>query len=213
MAAGAMSLVLLAGHSPGQTATNTPAASAPEATTNQWAFYASATAYLVPHSRDYVNPMLTADRDWLHLEARYNYEALDTGSTWLGYNLRAGSKLALNFTPMLGGVFGHRTGVAPGYNLLLSYGRFTLSSQGEYFFDTGDRPESFFYTWSEFSYSPWEWLRGGIVIQRTRAYQTDFDIQRGLLVGFSYKKVDFTTYVLNPGWADPVVQLTVGVQF
>ena len=27
--------------------------------------------------------------------------------------------------------------------------------------------------------------------QRTRAYQTDVDIQRGLLAGFSYKKIDY----------------------
>jgi hypothetical protein len=35
------------------------------------------------------------------------------------------------------------------------------------------------------------------VIQRTKAYQTPFDIQRGLMAGFTYKKVDFVTYVFN----------------
>ncbi len=51
---------------------------------------------------------------------------------------------------------------------------------------------SFFYSWSELSVSPVDWFRFGLVGQRTRAYQTDVDIQRGLLVGFSYKKMDFT---------------------
>ena len=62
------------------------------------------TRYLVPDSRDYVQPTITADRDWLHLEARYNYEDLDTGSAWVGYNFGGGEKLAWEFTPMLGGV-------------------------------------------------------------------------------------------------------------
>ena len=44
--------------------------------TNAWSFYASLYTYLVPDSRDYVNPIFTADHNWLHLEARYNYEAL-----------------------------------------------------------------------------------------------------------------------------------------
>ena len=51
------------------------------------------------------------------------------------------------------------------------------------------------------------------MIQRTKAYQTDLDIQRGFLVGFSYKKVDFTTYVFNLGWTDPTVVLAVGLNF
>jgi len=43
--------------------------------------------------------------------------------------------------------------------------------------------ESFFCNWSELSLSPVDWYRFGLVGQRTRAYQTDVDIQRGLLVG------------------------------
>ena len=53
-----------------------------------------------------MQPTFTADRDWLHLEARYNYEALDTGSAWVGYNFSGGETLAWEFTPMIGGVFG-----------------------------------------------------------------------------------------------------------
>jgi hypothetical protein len=49
--------------------------------------------------------------------------------------------------------------------------------------------------------------------QRTRAYQTDVDIQRGLLVGFSYKKMDFTTYVFNLDRDKPTWVFSVGVSF
>jgi hypothetical protein len=205
-------LLFLATSAPGQTASNTPPTAA-AATTNQWAFTANAYFYLVPNSRDYVDPVLTADRDWLHLEARYNYEALETGSLWVGYNFSFGQKLTLDFTPMLGGVFGNLTGVAPGYELNLSWWKLTLSTQGEYVFDTGSRTGDFFYTWTELSYAPVKWFRAGFVIQRTKLYHTDFDLQRGFLVGFNYKQLDFTTYVLNLGWTDPTLVFAVGISF
>jgi len=34
-----------------------------------------------------------------------------------------------------------------------------------------------------------------------------------LLAGFSYKKVNLTTYVFNFGWTDPTVVVTIGVDF
>ncbi|HWT79462.1 MAG TPA: hypothetical protein VN648_11745, partial [Candidatus Methylomirabilis sp.] len=52
----------------------------PEQAATDWSFSASAYTYFVPDSRDYVQPTVTADRRWLHLEARYNYENLETAS-------------------------------------------------------------------------------------------------------------------------------------
>jgi hypothetical protein len=178
-----------------------------------WSFSASAYAYIVPDSREYVQPTFSADRGWLHLEARYNYESLETGSAWLGYNFSVGEKLVFEATPMLGGVFGNTTGIAPGYRFSLAYGRFELASEGEYVVDAGTSSGNFFYTWSELTYSPADWFRFGLAAQRTKAYQTELDIQRGFLVGFSYKKVDFTTYFFNLGWTDPTVVLAVAVTF
>jgi hypothetical protein len=209
----AASLLFLACNLSGQTATNAPSAIASEDSTNAWSFSAYVYTYLVPDSRDYVNPTFTADHNWLRLEARYNYEALDTGSLWLGYNLSFGQNLVLDVTPMLGGVFGDLTGVAPGYELSLSWRRLALSSQGEFVFDTGNSAGNFFYTWTELSYSPVDWFRAGLAIQRTKLYHTNLDVQRGFLVGFNYKKVDFTTYIFNLGWTDPTVVFAVGVQF
>jgi hypothetical protein len=81
--------------------------------------------------------------------------------------------------------------------LALTFKKFDLSSQGELVIATSDRADSFFYTWTEAGYSPVDWFRGGVVIQRTKAYQTNLDIQRGVMAGFSYKKVDFVAYVFN----------------
>src|ERR1043166_8770556 len=50
-------------------------------------------AYVVPHGRDYIQPTLLADKGRLHLEARYNYEGVDTVSAWLGWNFAGGDEL------------------------------------------------------------------------------------------------------------------------
>jgi hypothetical protein len=195
------------------TVTNTTPAVAKEADEKAWSFSISAYTYIVPDSREYVQPTVMADRDWLHLEARYNYEALDTGSAWIGYNFGGGEKLAWEFTPMLGGVFGDINGVAPGYEGSLSWWRLELYSEGEYVLDTGDSSDSFFYNWSEFTLAPVNWLRFGLVTQRTRLYQTDREIQRGMLLGFSHKRVALTGYVFNPDEDQPTFVIGVGLTF
>ena len=195
------------------TATNVPLDVAGETDEAEWEFSLSTSTYLVQHGRDYTNPIFTADRDWLHLEARYNYEAIKTGSVWVGYNFSAGKKLTFEATPMLGGVFGDITGIAPGYGLTLTYKELELFTQGEYFFDAGDHSEDFFYSWSELSLAPVHWLRLGIVVDRTKAFGSRFDIRRGPLVGLKYKKVGFTTYWLSPGSRDATFVFAVTLNF
>ncbi|MGH7175978.1 MAG: hypothetical protein ACREJC_01235, partial [Tepidisphaeraceae bacterium] len=147
-AAAALGIVLIAATTCGQTTMTTAPTTAPESIANPWAFSLSAYTYIVPDGQDYVNPNFTADRDWLHLEARYNYEALNTGSLWIGYNFSFGDKLVLDLTPMVGVVFGDLTGGALGYELSLSYEKLSLSCQGEYVIDAGDNSGNYFYVWS-----------------------------------------------------------------
>ena len=206
-------LVLLAGHLLAQTTTNSTPGSPVEVAPHPWSFSLTTYGYIVPHDQSYASPTFTADHEWLHLEARYNYESQDTGSLWIGYNFSVGHKLVLEATPMIGGVFGNITGIAPGYEISLTYKRLELSSQGEYVADIKDSAGSFFYSWNELTYSPREWFRTGLVSQRTRAYQTPLEVQRGLLVGVSHKKLDFTTYIFNFGWTDPTVVLALGFKF
>ena len=195
--------------------TSPPASEEEEREEIDWSFSASVLGYIVPDDRDFAQPTLRVDRGWLHLEARYNYEELNTGSAWVGYNFSFSfdEELEFDFTPMLGGVFGELTGVAPGYEATLSWWKLELYTEGEYLIEVDDHTENFFYTWSELSLSPIDWFRFGLVVQRTKAYETDLDIQRGLLAGFSYEPVDFTVYVLNMGWDTPTVVLSLGVEF
>jgi hypothetical protein len=169
--------------------------------------------YVIPDGREYVQPTIMADRGWLHLEARYNYEALDTGSAWLGINFSGGNRLAWEITPMIGGVFGETAGVAPGYRGSLSWWKLQLTSEAEYVWDARDSSASFFYSWTELSLAPVDWFRFGLVTQRTQVYQTDRELQRGLFAGISVWQVDLTTYVFNPDDSDTIWVVGAGFSF
>ncbi len=194
-------------------ATNATPPVAESSPTNRWSFSASLATYLVHNDSDYLQPTLAADRDWLHLEFRYNYEALDAGSLWIGYNFSWGEKLTLDLTPMCGGVFGDMTGFAPGYQLTLGYGKLELYSEGEYVFDTERSSDDFFYNWSSLTFSPVEWVRAGMVTQRTRIEGKDRDIQRGPLIGFTYRRTDVTVYSLDPGSDHWTLVFSVALNF
>ena len=112
--------LLLGGHALGGTTVPDAPQSAPSPSpareaepTARWALGATAYMYFVPSDTDYAQPTATADHGALHLEARYNYEELLTGSAWVGYNWSGGDELWWALTPMIGGVFGRINGIAP----------------------------------------------------------------------------------------------------
>jgi hypothetical protein len=178
-----------------------------------WSVGLSAYVYLVPDSRDYVQPTVTLDHGWMHFEARYNYEAMESGSVWVGANLGGGNRLAWELTPMLGGVLGDLHGLAPGVKGSLSWWRLELYTEAEWVWDVDDASASFFYNWSELTLAPADWFRFGLVTQRTRAYDSERDLQRGLLVGFSWRRFDLTGCVFNPDDEAATVVLAVGARF
>jgi hypothetical protein len=183
------------------------------AATQPWQYNLIVDGYIVPEGTSYVDPVLTADHNWLHLEARYNYENLRTGSLWVGYNFQVGKTLSLSVTPMIGGIFGRSNGIAPGCEASLTYKKLEASISNEYVFDTSSKADNFYYAWAQLSFSPVSWFRVGAVAQHTRAYQTSVDIQRGFLVGISHKRLEFTTYVFNPELDKPTVVLEVAGSF
>jgi hypothetical protein len=208
-----LAVALLAAEAACQT-TGTATPQSSRSSAKDWSLAATAYGYIVPDDRSYFSPVFTADRRWLHLEARYNYENFQTGSLWAGYNFTISAhKLVFNITPMIGGVFGDTSGIAPGYEMSVTCGPFELSSEGEQLFTIKSRANDFFYSWNELVYSPTDWIHAGLVAQTTRAYQTPLDIQRGVLLGFARKKVDFTTYVFNFGWTDPTVVMGLSYKF
>jgi hypothetical protein len=181
-----------------------------------WEFSVTAFTYDVAHGESYVSPIVTAERGDLHLEARYNYEAQDTGSLFVGWNFHHSffdDALAMKLTPLVGGVIGDVNGVAPGVELDLAYSRFDLYTEAEYVFDVDDKDNNFFYDWSQLTWSPIDAVHLGLVAQRTRAYTTGLDVQRGLLLGVTLDRLQVTGYLFNLGWETPTYVLSVGFGF
>jgi hypothetical protein len=207
---------LLAAFASGARAEDAEGVSVPESVEvapKAWTFSLTAFGYGGADEPAYGYATFTADRDRLHLEARYGYEDRHTASLWAGMNFEVGDALKLSATPMVGGVFGDTQGVAAGYELTLAWKRFELYTEGEYLYDLDVESDSYFYSWSELSFSPCERWRVGLVAQRTKAYQTDLDIQRGFLVGLTLDSVELTAYVLNLGFDTPIFALSISFEF
>ena len=178
----------------------------------EWEYSAQVYAYRIREDRDYLQPTFTADREWLHLEARYNYEDHDTASVWAGVNFSIGDKLKLEATPMLGVAVGQTFGIAPGLKATLTWWKLELYTEYEYLIVPSHHEDSFSYSWTELVIYPWEWLAVGGVVQRTKVYQTEWDSQRGFLARVFIKSLEVTFAYFNPT-EDPVYVLGLGVSF
>lgn len=166
----------------------------------EWEVEASILLYIIPEDK-FILPIVKADKGRLHLESRFNYEDRSTFSFFGGYNFNGGRKLSYTITPMLGFVVGNSDGIAPGLEATLSLGKFEIYSEMEYLLEFNDKANSYYYNWTELSFYPRDWLWFGITGQRTRAYESELDIQRGILAGFSRKRFSMTGYLFNP-WMD-----------
>jgi hypothetical protein len=161
----------------------------------------------------FIIPVYQINKGWLHLEARYYYEDENTFSAWFGYNFSGGKNFEYNITPMVGGIVGNTDGIAPGLELDFLFYGFEFYSESEYIFDFDGKEDYFYYNWTDFSYSPLDWLWFGVSIQRTKLYDTDLEIQRGLLLGGGYRWFGLSGYLYNIGWDEPygIIILTVSI--
>ena len=180
-----------------------------------WEFYGDFSGYFFFQGGegDYLQPTVSADHGAWHLEARYNYEERDTASLWGGWNLSFGKNVTLDLTPMLGVVFGDADGIAPGMELTLTWKSLVYYGESEYFFDTEDHESNYFYAWTEVSWQQPDWLRYGLAMQRTRAYQSSLDFQIGPMAGFSVGKIEIAAYYFNPTHEEAFAVLTASIEF
>jgi len=167
-----------------------------------WAYSATVSYYSFRNQDDFTLAVATAEKGPLHLEARYNYEAIDSGSLFVGWKFTGGNKLTWEVTPILGAVFGQKEGIAPGFEAALAYGIVDFYTESEYVRDTEVKEDSFSYSWNELGLSPLEWMRFGIVTQRSMVYQSDHDIQPGFFAQVIYRKAMLGVYVFNPDDSD-----------
>ena len=208
-------LLALACFWPGAIALSQTSSGAPQATPAppEWSFRIAAATYVIKDDDDYVQPTFTADRGALHLETRYNYEDLKSVSVFVGWSFAIERAVTFEVTPIFGGVAGDTDGVIPGVELTLSFRRLEFYSEGEYVIGLNRPKRHYLYNWSELSIWATDWLRAGLVTQRTNTIRLPRDIQRGPLVGFAAGRFDGAVYFFNPGSDDYYYVGSVGISF
>jgi hypothetical protein len=194
---------------PGTAAATEPdAQGGPESTVTVTGFY-----YAMRDQPDFAVGVAALDRDSLHLEARYNYEARDSGSVFAGWKFSGGNTVTFAVTPILGALFGSTRGVVPGIEASVAYGTIDAYVEAEYVHDLEQHSASYYYAWSELAWKPAQWLRIGLVGQRTREIENGRDLQRGAFAQLIIDKVTLGIYAFNPDSGSRYVIVSLGAQF
>jgi hypothetical protein len=196
-----------------QTTTSDTAGDSIHIVSAPWSFEADILYYIFPDASNTATVIGYADHDALHLEARYNYENEKSVSLFGGYRFDFGQQVTCGFTPMLGVLIGPTSGLVPGLEVEIAWKKFDLYSESEYVLDLGDGEGHYFYTWAELAISPIEHLRTGISANRTRLYETQFDLQRGVFVEYSFSRISTGIHYFNPFSSEDFVLATLALTF
>jgi hypothetical protein len=172
------------------------------------------TYFIDPPGEDgYLSAILSADRDRLHLEARWAYEDRDTASLNVGWAFPWEGELHGSLTPMIGYAAGQTDGVVTGVNIELGWKKLAFTSAAEYLIATSDDSQDFLYDWSELTWAVSERFTIGLVGQRTNVFDQELSVDRGLLVGLTLGRTYLTAYLFNPDQDDPYLTFALGAGF
>lgn len=164
----------------------------------QWNFSAWAELFILPGESDIFNPTFYARHNKLHLEARYNYEDINTGSAWAGRRFKFGQGVKFVVVPMAGLVFGNTNGIAPGLELEVMYKKFDFYSESEHVFDFNSKENNFFYMYSELAIRPIKPIRTGLIVQRTKLFESEHEVERGLFAEYYFGRCRVGGFFFNP---------------
>ena len=163
-----------------------------------WRFSAWAEMFFIPEEEDFFNPTFYARHQSLHLEGRFNYEDRNTGSLWAGKRFKFGTPVEFVLVPMGGIVFGNTNGIAPGLETEITYKKFDFYTESEYLFDFEGKDNNFFYMYSELAIRPIKQIRTGMIAQRTKLFQSEFEIQHGLFAEYYFRRWRAGVFYFNP---------------
>ena len=151
----------------------------------------------------YLCPQVFGTVKKVYLEARYNYEYLNTGSFYAGYGFtfEHATRGKFSVTPFIGGFFGERNGIAPGYNCEYKVGKFVFASEGQYTFDSKDKYQNYYWNWANALYSVHKNIALGTSVQLSAFYRGDFIPQISPVLRFQHKWLGIDLYTYN-FWED-----------
>jgi len=154
-------------------------------------------------------PVLTygTASDW-YIEARGNYEAINSASLYFGKTFRKRALLSYSITPIAGLVMGRFNGGAVGANVEMDYKKISFSSQSQYTFSIENRATNFTYSWSDLTYQLKDWVSAGVSLQQTRGL-----FEKGILIRGAYKKFSIPLYVFSPSTSERYFVLGLNLEW
>lgn len=162
-----------------------------------WSASAAGYYYFIQNEKTYPTLIGTADINALHIEARYNYEDINTASLFGGWTWEKNGKLSLSFTPIIGFSVGNTMGFLPGLECSASYSKLNFYSENEYMLDFTGKENYFFYSWTQLSANILKNMQVGVLAESLRFYRTKFDVQRGVYAELSVGNFTFDLYYFN----------------
>jgi hypothetical protein len=169
--------------------------------------------YAMRDEPDFGVGVAAVNRGPLRFEARYNYEARHATSTFVGWKLAGGESVSWEVTPLVGALFGSAHAVVPAVEASIGHKAVDAYIEAEYVFDRDSSDNNYFYAWSELGWRPVEWLRVGLVGQRTRIVRTDRDLQRGVFGQLTFGPLTVGLYWFNPDAASRYTVLSIAASF
>ncbi len=159
-----------------------------------------------------VNPILWYQfKSGWYAEGRYNYEADNTLSVYVGRTFQKESTISYAISTLAGIVAGQFNGGAIATNTDLQYRNFFLYLQSQYAFSIKDKGENYLYNWVDLGCNATPWLAVGLSMQLTNGYKTKAIVEKGFFITPSYGKWSFPIYIYNPGSAE--VYNVVGINY
>ncbi len=143
-----------------------------------------------------------------YVEARANYEAINSVSVYLGKTFKKKALISYSITPLAGLVGGRFNGCSVGANVEMDYKKISLSSQSQYTFSIENRATNFTYSWSDLTYQLKKWVSTGVSLQQTRG-----QFEKGILVRGTYKNLSIPLYVFNPTKSERYFVLGLNVEW
>lgn len=164
----------------------------------KWSGAVTGYYYAMRDEGDFGVGVATLDYGRLHLEGRWNYEASNAGSAFVGWKFAGGDTVRWEVTPIVGTLFGAARGVVPGVEASLAWESLDAYVEAEYVDDRRQPGSRYYYAWSEVGWTPVEWLRVGFAGQRTQTVDTGREFQVGVFAQVTLRALTFSVYAFNP---------------
>ena len=169
--------------------------------------------YSMRDEPDFGVGVATVDHGPWHFETRYNYEAHNAASAFVGWTFSGGDAVTFEVTPIVGALFAAGRGFIPGVEASVAWGPLDAYIEAEYVDDRNQPGTRYTYAWAEIGWRPAEWLRLGLASQHTNTVDTGRDIQRGIFAQFTVKRVTLSVYAFNPDSGSRYIITSLGASF